>query len=129
MNLDRLGVDESVSTVFPPERLVERLTECPVPVETVQASSLGDCEAVVTLEHREAGVVLTNSTGIHGDAVGETVAPFTDRQYQESSGSQSRSTGVSLAPVESTSQVAAAATVVSSSPTSFSRLWRASLSG
>jgi len=103
MDLDRLGVDESVSTVFPPELLVENLADCPVAVGVVDgsASTPGDREAVVTLEHRgafldlswvhsiqagvdrfphdrfrEAGVVLTNSTGIHGDAIGETVAGY-----------------------------------------------------
>ena len=103
MEVIRLGVDESVEVVFPPELLVEELGSLPVDVETVAgpASSLADCEAVVTLEHRDAfldlswvhsvqagvdrfphdrfresGVVLTNSTGIHGDAVGETVAAY-----------------------------------------------------
>ena len=110
MRLDRIGVDESVAAVFPPERLVERLADATdatddagVDATVVDGSpdSLADCDAVVTLEHRdpfldlqwvhsiqagvdrfphdrfnEAGVVLTNSTGIHGDAVGETVAGF-----------------------------------------------------
>ncbi|WP_436907737.1 D-2-hydroxyacid dehydrogenase [Halosimplex marinum] len=107
MRLDRIGVDESVAAVFPPERLVERLAdaadEAGVDVAAVDGSpaSLADCDAVVTFEHRDAfldlewvhsvqagvdrfpqdrlrerGVVLTNSTGIHGDAVGETVAGF-----------------------------------------------------
>jgi len=107
MRLDRIGVDESVAAVFPPERLVDRLAdatdETTVEIRAVDGApgSLADCDAVVTLEHREpfldlrwvhsiqagvdrfprerfreAGVVLTNSTGIHGDAVGETVAGF-----------------------------------------------------
>ncbi|WP_135365230.1 D-2-hydroxyacid dehydrogenase [Halosimplex halophilum] len=107
MRLDRIGVDESVAAVFPPERLVERLAdataETSVDVTGVDGSpgSLADCDAVVTFEHRDAfldlewvhsiqagvdrfphdrlrerGVALTNSTGIHGDAVGETVAGF-----------------------------------------------------
>ncbi|WP_119816613.1 D-2-hydroxyacid dehydrogenase [Halalkaliarchaeum desulfuricum] len=101
MNLERIGVDESVSTVFPPEKLVEALSGLPVEVERVDGSpdSLADCQAVVTFVNREAfldlewvhsiqagvdrfsrerfeeaGVVLSNSTGIHGDAIGETVA-------------------------------------------------------
>ena len=103
MHVDRMGVDESVSAVFPAERLVDALADTSVDVEVVDgsASSLADCQAVVTLETRETfidlswvhsiqagvdrfphdrfrerGVVLTNSTGIHGDAVGETVAGF-----------------------------------------------------
>jgi len=103
MQIDQIGVDESVAAVFPPERLAERLADLPVETRVVDGSpaSLGACDAVVTLEHRdsflalqwvhsiqagvdrfphdrfrEEGVVLTNSTGIHGDAVGETVAGF-----------------------------------------------------
>ncbi|MEF8851313.1 MAG: D-2-hydroxyacid dehydrogenase [Haloarculaceae archaeon] len=103
MRVDWLGVDESVSAVFPPERLVDALDDAPAAVETVDGSteSLADCQAVVTLVARESfldldwvhsiqagvdrfprdrfrdrGVALTNSTGIHGDAVGETVAGF-----------------------------------------------------
>lgn len=103
MDIDRLGIDESVSTVFPPELLVEEFDGLPVEVRTVDGSgeSLADCQAVVTFEYREAfldlawihsiqagvdrfpadrlreaSVALTNSTGIHGDAVGETVAGY-----------------------------------------------------
>jgi len=103
MHLDRIGVDESVSAVFPPERLVDALADTPADAEVVDgsAASLADCGAVVTLVSRESfldlgwvhsiqagvdrfphdrfrerGVALTNSTGIHGDAVGETVAGF-----------------------------------------------------
>ncbi|WP_123536896.1 D-2-hydroxyacid dehydrogenase [Halosimplex salinum] len=103
MEIDRIGIDESVAAVFPPEPLAQRLAAASVGVTVVDGSpdSLADCQAVVTLEHRdafldldwvhsiqagvdrfpqdrfrEAGVVLTNSTGIHGDAVGETVAGF-----------------------------------------------------
>jgi len=103
MDIDRIAVDESVGAVFPPERLVERLRSCRVDAAVTDGSppSLADAQAVVTLEHRdsfldlewvhsiqagvdrfphdgfrEQGVVLTNSTGIHGDAVGETVAGY-----------------------------------------------------
>jgi len=103
VQLNRLGVDESVAAIFPPERLVDALADGPVAVERVDgsAASLADCQAVVTFRHRdafldldwihsvqagvdrfphdrlrEAGVALTNSSGIHGDAVGETVAGF-----------------------------------------------------
>ena len=103
MKVDRIGIDDSVSAVFPPERLVDAVADAPADIEVVDGSadSLADCEAVVTLVSRESflelewvhsiqagvdrfpddrfrerGVVLTNSTGIHGDAVGETVAGF-----------------------------------------------------
>lgn len=103
MNIERIGVDESVSELFPPETLIEALSDVPVDVTYVdgETDALADCQAVVTFEHREAfldlawihtilagvdrfprdrlreaGVVLTNSTGIHGDAVGETVAAY-----------------------------------------------------
>lgn len=71
-------------------------------VSVVDDEAVADCDAVVTFEHRpaflehvswvhsvqagvdrfpldafeSAGVVLTNSTGIHGDTVGETVAGY-----------------------------------------------------
>jgi D-2-hydroxyacid dehydrogenase (NADP+) len=102
MQLDTLGVDESVSIVFPPETLIDELD---VPIRTTvvdgAASAAVDCDAAVTFDYhdafddlewlhsiqsgvdefphdrlREAGVALTNSTGIHGDAVGETVAGY-----------------------------------------------------
>ena len=103
MHIDRIAVDESVSAVFPPERLSERLSDERVDVRVTDGSpaSVADTQAVVTLEHRDSfldldwvhsiqagvdrfphdqfrehGVVLTNSTGIHGDAVGETVAGY-----------------------------------------------------
>ncbi|MFC7141586.1 D-2-hydroxyacid dehydrogenase [Halosimplex aquaticum] len=103
MRIDRIGIDESVAAVFPPEPLAQRLAAAAVDATIVDGSpeSLADCQAVVTLEHRESfldlewvhsiqagvdrfphdrfreeGVVLTNSTGVHGDAVGETVAGF-----------------------------------------------------
>ncbi|NGM70283.1 D-2-hydroxyacid dehydrogenase [Natronolimnobius sp. AArcel1] len=100
-DLERIGVHESVSLVFPPAELVENLSELPVAVEVVGDDELTACDAIVTLEHREevlevdwvhsiqAGVdrfpfeafaehdvVLTNSTGIHDRSVGETVASY-----------------------------------------------------
>ncbi len=103
LDLDRIAVDESVSAVFPPETLIECLSKTPVEVDRVDGTieSLAGQQAVITLAHREAflelswvhsiqagvdrfprdrfrsnGVVLTSSTGIHGDAVGETVAGY-----------------------------------------------------
>ncbi|WP_425494417.1 hypothetical protein [Natronoglomus mannanivorans] len=105
MHLSRLGVHESVRTVFPPARLVDALSDrSGVDVTAVEDDGIPDCDAVVTLEHRdtfvdlewvhsiqagidrfpletfeERGVVLTNSTGIHGRSVGETVAGYLHR--------------------------------------------------
>jgi len=140
MQLDTLGIDSSVSVLFPPEFLAEQLSDSPVDVvivddldsiaadaavgddtdgtddtvdttvadDTADAGDADDrreavtaCDAIVTFEHREAfldldwihsiqagvdrfsedeledaGVALTNSTGIHGDAIGETVAGY-----------------------------------------------------
>ncbi|WP_276256342.1 D-2-hydroxyacid dehydrogenase [Halomontanus rarus] len=103
MQLDTLGIDPSVETIFPPEVLLDELAD--LPVETVVLDGSGatvrDCDGVVTFAHRDAfldvewvhsvqagvdrfphdrfeanGVILTNSTGIHGDAIGETVAGY-----------------------------------------------------
>ena len=103
MQLDTLGIDESVETVFPASVFLDELSDLPVETAVVSGSpeSLQDCQGVVTFEHRESfldlqwvhsiqagvdrfpherfreeGIVLTNSTGIHGDAIGETVAGY-----------------------------------------------------
>jgi len=103
MDPDTLGIDPSVSTLFPPEVLIDRLSDLSVETTVIdeQESQPGTCDGVVTFAHREwfhevewvhsvqagvdrfphesfreAGVVLTNSTGIHGDAIGETVAGY-----------------------------------------------------
>lgn len=106
MMVERLGIHRSVAGVFPPERfrdtLAERLDRLDVAPEIeVVGDDLVDCDLVVSFEHREAlldvpwvhsiqagvdrfpldafeaaGVALTNSTGIHGDSVGETVAGY-----------------------------------------------------
>lgn len=97
MQIDRLGVHESVRAVFPPEELREALSGNGPEVRVVSGEGITDCEAIVTFAYEEAflecewihsiqagydrfplseledrGVVLTNSTGIHGDSVGET---------------------------------------------------------
>ncbi len=99
--LDRLGVHDSVAAVFPPAELADFLTGLPIEVSTIGDDEIATCDAVVTLEHRDAflecawvhsiqagvdrfpfdefeenGVVLTNSTGIHDRTVGETVAGY-----------------------------------------------------
>ncbi|WP_367176233.1 D-2-hydroxyacid dehydrogenase [Haloarcula rubripromontorii] len=103
MDPDTLGIDPSVSTLFPPEVLIDRLSDLLVETTVIdeRESQPGTCDGVVTFAHREwlpevewvhsvqagvdrfphesfreAGVVLTNSTGIHGDAIGETVAGY-----------------------------------------------------
>jgi len=101
----KLGIHDSVEAVFPPEELESHLAE-QEGVEPVLIGDdpieLGACEGVVTFEYREyfldavawvhsvqagvdkfpesefeaEGVALTNSTGIHGTSVGETVVGF-----------------------------------------------------
>ncbi|TYL38311.1 D-2-hydroxyacid dehydrogenase [Natronococcus pandeyae] len=99
--LERLGVHDSVEAVFPPAELADFLSELPADVTVVGDDEITDCDAIVTLEHRDAflecswihsiqagvdrfpfdefeehGVTLTNSTGIHDRTVGETVAGY-----------------------------------------------------
>ena len=102
MRLDTLGVDESVSILFPPAELADELADLPVPTTVVDgADGIDDCQAVVTFRYwdayddlawvhsiqsgvdqfpfdrlRAADIALTNSTGIHGDAIGEAVASY-----------------------------------------------------
>ncbi|ADJ16044.1 D-2-hydroxyacid dehydrogenase [Halalkalicoccus jeotgali] len=102
MHVERLGIHDSVSAVFPPERLCEALADLhPEVVVVDDAAAISACDAVVTFAHEEAfldlewihsiqagydrfplpeledrGIVLTNSTGIHGDSVGETVLGY-----------------------------------------------------
>lgn len=103
MEISSIGVDESVSAVFPPEQLRDALTDA-VDVAIIDAgtNSLEPYDAVVTMayhdsylkgvhwvhsiqagvdrfpfdELRKHGVTLTNSSGIHGPAVGETVVGY-----------------------------------------------------
>jgi D-2-hydroxyacid dehydrogenase (NADP+) len=102
MELQRVAVHDSVGIIFEPSVLVEALSDLPVPVEAVGDDPvLGAGDAVVTFGPRpsfseaswvhsvragydefpleryaDAGVVLTNSTGIHGTTVGETVLGY-----------------------------------------------------
>jgi D-2-hydroxyacid dehydrogenase (NADP+) len=103
MHLETLGIDPSVATVFPASVLRDELRDLPVAVEILDpdATSVRDCEGVVAFGHRDAyldcgwvhsiqagvdhfphgrlrenDVVLTNSSGIHGDTIGETVAGY-----------------------------------------------------
>lgn len=98
-DIDELGVHESVSAVFPPEVLMQDLSDTGPTVSVVGDDEIADLDGVVTFAHldayvehldwihsiqagydrfpldelRENDVILTNSTGIHGEAVGETV--------------------------------------------------------
>lgn len=103
MRLETVGIDQSVSVVFPPAELLEELADLPVESVVLDESpaGLGPEHGVVTLAYREAfldagwihsiqagvdrfpfgvledaGVCLSNSTGVHGDAIGETVAGY-----------------------------------------------------
>ena len=101
MDPSRIGIDASVDAVFPAEQLRAELADLDAEVVVIDGSreSLDGCDAVVTFAYREAflnrvdwihtiqagidrfplpaleiaGVVLTNSTGIHGPASGEAV--------------------------------------------------------
>lgn len=101
--LSRIGIHDSVGAVFPPDVLREELADLNLEVAITSSDDLGACDAVVTFAYdeafleadlewihsiqsgvdrfpfddlRAAGIRLTNSTGIHGDAVGETVAGY-----------------------------------------------------
>lgn len=96
----RVGIHESVGSVFPPEVLADELADI-ADVRTVADPE--DCDALVTFDFEEsfldadlqwihsiqagvdrfpfdaladADVALTNSTGIHGAGVGETVLGY-----------------------------------------------------
>ncbi|SFS64135.1 D-2-hydroxyacid dehydrogenase [Halostagnicola kamekurae] len=101
IDIERLGVHESVATVFPARVLVDSLEDLPLEVDAIGDDEIAACDAVVTLEYDDAmlecawihsiqsgvdrfpfetleaeDVILTNSTGIHGRSVGETVAGY-----------------------------------------------------
>ena len=100
MHVDRLGIHESVEAVFPPKKLRDALADLDLEVSIVGSDpdKLADVDAVVTFDYVEAflaadlawvhsiqagvdrfpfddfedaGVALTNSTGIHDTSVGE----------------------------------------------------------
>jgi D-2-hydroxyacid dehydrogenase (NADP+) len=100
MTLERIGIHESVEAVFPPRKLEAELESIDHEVVVVgdDLDSISTCEAIVTFAYRAAfldaeldwihsiqagydrfpldelereGIVLTNSSGIHGTSVGE----------------------------------------------------------
>ncbi|MFK5603808.1 D-2-hydroxyacid dehydrogenase [Haloferax volcanii] len=102
MHIERIAVDESVGRTMPPGLFVEALSGRGVPVERVgDDEEFGPGDAVATFGHRDAfvdadwvhcvragydefpvsdyeaaGTALTNSTGVHGTTVGETVVGY-----------------------------------------------------
>ncbi|KTG09542.1 hydroxyacid dehydrogenase [Haloprofundus marisrubri] len=100
MNLSRIAIHESVEKAFPASLLAESLSDLDVSVERVENDAEFDSgDAVAAFgpgtgfldadwvhciragydefdvsAYEEAGVALTNSTGIHGTTIGETVA-------------------------------------------------------
>lgn len=102
MDLSRLAVHDSVGVAFPPDVLLDELADVDVPVELVgDDADFGPGDAVVSFGARPsfldadwvhcvragydefdvdayeaAGVALTNSTGIHGETIGETVIGY-----------------------------------------------------
>lgn len=103
MRVERLGIHESVRTVFPPEELVDHLADSDPEVEVVPDDDVDRCDALVTFAYEDLfldcglgwlhsiqsgvdqfpfdelesnDIVLTNSTGIHTDSVGETVTGY-----------------------------------------------------
>ncbi|MFB6124294.1 MAG: D-2-hydroxyacid dehydrogenase [Haloferacaceae archaeon] len=102
--VERIGIHESVGELFPPPVLRDELDDVPAAVRVVdERSDLDACDAIVTFEYDDAflsagltwihsvqsgvdrfpfddlearGIRLTNSTGIHGDVVGETAVGY-----------------------------------------------------
>jgi len=96
-----IGIHDSIDALFPPRVLAERLDDVDAEVRVVATDAVEGVDALVTFEYHdafidadldwihsvqagidrfpldrlaEAGITLTNSTGTHGDTVGETVA-------------------------------------------------------
>jgi len=98
MDIETLGIHESVAPVFPPEMLAGALSDVGPEVVVVEDEDFVGVDGLVTLAYRESSlehvdwiqtiqagydrfpladleaqsVVLTNSAGIHGESVGET---------------------------------------------------------
>jgi D-2-hydroxyacid dehydrogenase (NADP+) len=82
MRIDRIGVHESVSTVFPPDALRDELVDRTKGAETAERPTvtivgddgLADCDAVVTFEHRDA--FLDHLSWVHSIQAGVDRFPF-----------------------------------------------------
>ena len=101
MELSRLLVHDSVERAMPADRLIDALSDAPLPVERTGDDDVSAGDAVVafgprpgfldaawvhcvragydefdTEAYEAAGTALTNSTGVHGTAVGETAVGY-----------------------------------------------------
>jgi D-2-hydroxyacid dehydrogenase (NADP+) len=101
--VSHVGIHDSCATVFPPSVLADELADVDAEVTVVSTDGVDGVDGLVTFAHDDAffdagldwlhsiqagvdkfpldafaerGVAVTNSTGIHGDAVGETVAGY-----------------------------------------------------
>ena len=99
MEISHIGIHESARAIFPPERLRDALSDLGPRVSVVGSDDLAGVDALATFEYHDAfldvdlrwihsvvagvdrfdidaiesaGVVLTNSTGVHRESVGET---------------------------------------------------------
>lgn len=99
----RLGIHDSVEAVFPPEALLAALDDLDADVSIVGGADVDGLDALVTFAYEDAflesdlqwvhsvqagvdkfplgefearGIAVTNSTGLHGATVGETVAGY-----------------------------------------------------
>jgi D-2-hydroxyacid dehydrogenase (NADP+) len=99
----RLGIHDSVEAVFPPGVLLGELDDADADVSVVDTAGADDVDALVTFAHEDAfldaglqwvhsvqagvdkfpldeyaerDIRVTNSTGLHGASVGETVAGY-----------------------------------------------------
>lgn len=104
LDIASVAIHPSVDAVFPPAVLEHELADVPIPVVAIDddPSELENGDAIVTFSYREwfleraawihsiqsgvdrfpfddlreASIALTNSTGIHGESVGETVTGY-----------------------------------------------------
>jgi len=101
--VSRIGVHDSVGVLFPPSHLRDAIAGAGPTVEVVETDEVAACDALVTFtyddaflaadlewihsiqagvdrfpfdELRDRGISLTNSTGVHGDAVGEMAVGY-----------------------------------------------------
>lgn len=102
--VSQVGIHPSIERLFPPTALRDALADTGANVRVVESeTALAECDGLVTFEYDEAflaadlawihsvqsgvdrfpfddlaerGIRLTNSAGIHGDVVGETVAGY-----------------------------------------------------
>lgn len=101
MDIQRIVVHDSVGIAFDPQLVVDALSGLSIPLTVASDPDLDRTDAVISFgphpsfldaawvhciragydefpvhDYADAGVVLTNSTGIHGESVGETVVGY-----------------------------------------------------